>query len=162
MKRLLLVVSGILVAWYVVLATISFLASEETKIRWNLEAMEEAYNRGAAGGVVRHLGDGWRHAGNDVSRRDLQRGLAAEFFQDRDPQSKKLLRRVRLDWEQLQVVLGEGQLESSIPALFERRRGEQWELAWHAELRATWSLLDGDWRVTRSQHVDLSGHSGER
>ena len=157
MKRLLLIACAVFIGWYCLLATISFFASDEAKITWKLEAMEAGYNEGVVRRVVGPLSENWRHDDHFYTKRDVQRGLAAEFFQGRDPKTKKLLRRVRLDWESLTIEVQGDQAQISIEGVFERRVGETWEPKWAA--RFLGELLDGSqgWEFQSTQHEDLSG-----
>jgi hypothetical protein len=71
-KKLILGALALAALWLGSGLVIRFFASDETKIRWLVETMEEAYNAGRPGTCVGPLAKGWRHEGHGVDRETLR------------------------------------------------------------------------------------------
>jgi len=139
--------SGIVLRWF---------ASDETEIRWLVESMEENYNVGDPSGCVEPIAAGWQHAGTELDRRMLF-GALLRIAQERERETRRLRSRVEVD-EAAATIAVEGERATlSVDAQFLRRKGDDWQPAWH--VRITAELADGDdgWEVVTSRHEDLAG-----
>jgi|GEM_PF-2688332 len=158
MKRLLLAVAALVVLWLAGRALVSALASDETRIRWRIEAMRDGYNEGDLGDVVAPIHDDWRHAGSSVDRELLKAGLLREFLQERRSRSKQLVRRVEIVPDSLTIEIGEDEARLEVELSFSRLQGDDsWKESWRALVEAELLRSDGRWLVHRSRHEDLAG-----
>lgn len=131
-------------------------ASDETKIRWLVEQMEEAYNAGRPGSCVGPLAKDWRHEGYALDREMLLGGLF-QAARERDKETRQLRSRVAVDEHALVIVVDGGHATLQVPATFSRLRGGQWEEAWRLAVTAELEHGDDGWKIVRSRHTDLAG-----
>lgn len=158
MKRLLLVLIAIPVLWLAGRALVHALASDETQILWHVEAVREGYNSGDIGDVMVRIHRDWRHERPGVDREMLKGGLLQEFFQDRHPSTKELLRRVDVDQDSIEVRVEGDEAQLGLEAWFSRRgREDEWNEVWRARIEADLVRTEDGWRIQRSRHEDLSG-----
>ncbi len=157
MKRALLVVSAVFFLFFLGRWIVIALASDETKIRWLVENMEDGYNEADAGDCIGPLAEDWTHEGYEVERELIADGIRRDYLQDRDRDTKKLLRRVDIDEDTLVVEVDGDTARFTVEVIFERLQNGEWEETWrmraHAELRAG----DDGWKIHRTRHEDLSG-----
>lgn len=157
MKRFLF---GLLALVIIVLggrAIVRSLASDETKIERLVESMIAGYNAGDVGDTLRPLAKDWSHEGLSWGRQDLRQGLIAEFFQDRDPKTKKLMRRADWDPESLVIEVTGDTATFELDATLSRSRGGAWEVKWRIHLTAELELGSNGWFIQRTRHDDLEG-----
>ena len=135
---------------------VRFLASDETRIRWLIEQMEEAYNDGRPGSCVGPLARDWKHEGYSIDREMLLGGLF-QAARERDKETRQLRSRVEVDEDALEIALDGERATLATEAVFSRLRAGQWERTWHLRIQA--ELVDGDegWKIVKSRHEDLSG-----
>jgi hypothetical protein len=135
---------------------IRFLASDETKIRWLVETMEEAYNAGRPGKCVGPLAKDWRHEGHGIDR-DMLHGALFQVSRERDRETRELLSRVEVDEDALVISVDGDRATLQADTIFSRRRGAAWEPTWELSIEA--DLVDGDdgWEIVRSRHSDRAG-----
>lgn len=133
-----------------------FFAAEETKIRWLVEQMEEAYNHGKPGSCVGPLARSWRHEGSEIDRQMLL-GALFQTARDREKDTRQLRSRVEVDEEAAQVVVDGERATLALEATFSRLRQGQWSETWHARIEA--ELVEGEdgWEIVRSRHEDVRG-----
>jgi hypothetical protein len=131
------------------------LASDETRIRWLVERMEQGYDEGDPGDCVGPLAADWRHEGYELNRELLFGGLLQIAMQERERETRELLTRVELSGLRISVSGDTAELECE--AAFSRRRRGEWQETWR--MRAWAELVDGDdgWEIVRSRHQDLRG-----
>ena len=84
------------------------------------------------GDAVGPLAREWRHEGHSLDRELVKGGLVRESLQDRDPETKELLRRVDLDEETLVVSVEGDRASLEVEASFSRLREGAWETTWRA------------------------------
>lgn len=157
MARFLLALAAVPLLWFGGRALVRLLASDETLIRWAIEDMEEGYNEGDVGDAIGPVHERWAHEGYEFDRELLRAVLVGEFLQDRDPETKKLLRRVRLVEDSL-VVEAEGDgARARVEAVFSRREQGEWRDVWHAHVESDWRRTEDGWRLTSSRHEDRAG-----
>lgn len=158
MARVLLVLLGLVVLGFGGRALIRTLASDETLIRWEIEAMERGYNSGDVGDAIAPLTKDWVHEGYELNRDLLHAGLVGEFFQDRHPVTKELLRRAELVEDSLEVELtGADAARANAEVVFSRLEQEAWGEAWRARIESDWERREDGWRLVHSRHSDLRG-----
>lgn len=139
--------SGLVIRWF---------ASDETRIRWIVADMEEAYNAGDPSGCVESIARSWKHEGNELDRQMLF-GALLRIAQERERETRALRSRVEVDEEAAEIVVADERATLTLDATFQRRRGEEWKPAWHVRIVA--ELVDGDdgWEIVASRHEDLEG-----
>jgi hypothetical protein len=135
---------------------IRFFASDETRIRWLVAQMEEAYNAGRPGSCVGPLAKDWRHEGSSIDREQLLGGLF-QAARERDKETRQLRSKVEVDEDAVQVSVDGERATLATEALFWRLRAGSWEESWRLRIEA--ELEDGDegWEIVRSRHQDLAG-----
>lgn len=135
---------------------IRFFASDETKIRWLVEQMEEAYNAGRPGSCVGPLAKDWSHEGYSLDRQLLLGGLF-QSARDRDRETRQLRSRVEVDESALRIAVTGPRATLATEATFSRLRAGKWEESWRLALEA--ELEDGPdgWKFVTSRHTDLAG-----
>ena len=157
LKQVLTVIAGSLVLYFVGRWVVLALASDETRIRWMIENMEEAYNEGKAGRCVAPLAKNWTHDSYDGVNRDLVFAvLAREVL---GPEAKQRgERRVVVDPEGLLIeVLDEERASLTAEVDFSRLLEEEWQSRWRARVEADLEKGEDGWRIVRSRHTDLEG-----
>lgn len=166
MRRALAVLVALPLLWLGGRALVRAFASDETRIRWMLASMEEGYNTGDVGDAVAPLHRDWSHEGTELDRDLIRAGLARELFQDRDPRTKKLRRRVELDPGSVEVAVGEDGADVALVARFARldprpdagaEDEAAWGVVWTARIEAELVRTDDGWRILRSRHADVEG-----
>jgi len=155
MKRALAVLLATVIVVLGTRAIVRSLASDETKIRWTLEALVEGYNEGDVGDTVRPIAGDWRHEGYGFDRDDVRGKLIAEFFQDRDPKTKQLTRRVALDDDTIEIEVAGELATLTFDAGFERVKDDLWTEVWRARIEADLERGDSGWLIHRTRHTDL-------
>jgi hypothetical protein len=156
LKKILLPLVALIALYLGAGLVIRFFASDETKIRWLVAQMEEAYNAGRPGSCVGPLAKDWRHEGYSIDREQLLGGLF-QAARERDRETRELRTRVEVDEEAVEVTLDGSRATLATEARFFRLRAGAWEPSWH--LRVTAELEDGDdgWEIVKSRHEDLAG-----
>jgi hypothetical protein len=157
MKHVLFIVAASIAAF--VLGRMVFLSfvSDETKIRWLVEEMEEGYNAGDLSDCVGPLHEDWEHDGHSLTRDYLKGGLFQAFREERDRETGKRTSKVEIDPESFSVVVEDEQARIELEARFSRQKQGVWAETWH--IRVFGNLENGEdgWRITRTRHDDLSG-----
>ncbi len=157
LKRTLLLLSTVPVLYFGALLLWRALASDETKIRWLVEGMEEGYNEGRPRACFGPLALDWRHENYELDRELLRGALIRTALQDRDPRTKELLTKVELDDESLAITVDGDRASLECDLTFWRLRSGVWDQVW--SMHATAELAEGDdgWKIVRSRHEDRRG-----
>ena len=156
MKKILFALPALVVLYFGVRTARYALASDETRILWLLEQMEEAYNEGQAGRAVAPLDKDWRHQDLAYDKEDLRIGVFNIGREERDSDGERTSR-VTLDDDGLTIaVTGDGATVAA-PVAFARREDGQWSDEWKAVVHADLARQDGGWRIVSSRHDDVEG-----
>lgn len=155
-KKILLPLFALLVLYLGIGLVIRFFASDETKIRWLVAQMEQAYNAGRPGACVGPLAKAWRHEGYELDREMLLGGLF-QAAREREKETRQLRSKVEVDEDALEVVVNGERATLSTQAVFWRLRAGSWVQSWHLRIQA--DLVDGEegWEIVKSRHDDLAG-----
>jgi hypothetical protein len=161
MKKILIGVIGIALAGMAVYWMRLATASEETKIRWLLEGMEEGFNDSSARSVVNGLSEEFLEESERLEKHEIRQFLLYLFFRERDPSTKEFRFRVRLHEPDIQVALPDAReatvrLRAEFLRL-ENGRERSWKTAWEADIEARLKKEDDDWKVHRSRHREVAG-----
>jgi hypothetical protein len=155
-KRVLLVLLGLVALFFGVRAIVHALASDETKIRWLLEDMTDGFNETRMNPILSGLAQEFVDDGSGARKDDVRAALAQLFLQRKDPQTKKFPFRARIEVEAVRVQ-GTKSAESDFVLDVEESRGELWRAAWKARVHADLVQDSGDWFVQRTRVDTLEG-----
>lgn len=155
MRRVLLVLIALAAGGLLVVRLRTALASEETRIRWRLEAALEGFNDQRVAPCLRALAEDWRHA-DGLSREELGDGLRYLFFSER---RGTFPHRVALEDETLSIEVSadpEGSAELEFVLVFETLDEETWTTSWRARVLARFVRGDEQgWRCAGSSSRTL-------
>ena len=158
MKRLLLVGLPLLVLGVFGLRwAIHALASDETRIRWMVEAMEEGFNDGSAKGATGGLGRDWRHEGMDGLDAETLRGMLLREFMELRRRDGELSVRIEVPEDTLAITVDGESATLECEALMERRREGKWTGAWRSRIEGELRKGEEGWEILRTRHEDLEG-----
>ena len=157
MKRALLVVFALVFLFFLGRWIVIALASDETKIRWLVENMEDGYNEADAGDCIGPLAEDWTHEGYEVERELIRGAILQDYLQDRDRETKKLRRRVDVDHDTLVVEVDGDTARFTVEVTFERLREGEWEETWRMRAQAELQAGEDGWKIHRTRHEDLRG-----
>jgi hypothetical protein len=162
MKRILLAALAlaalVLTARYLFLA----LASDETKITWLIEEMEEGFDEGRAGTATSGLARDWSHGDSSIDRDTLRALLAQEFLTARQSSDRALRYRVEIPETTLEIEVEGDSADLRCEAVFESRRGEEWSTVWRVSVEVELRKGEGEWEIHASRHEDLEGRGLRR
>lgn len=136
-----------------------FLASEETRIRWRIEAMMNGFNDTRLSPALSGVGAEWRDRTRRVDRQRLADGLRYLFFQEKDPDTKRFPYRVELEPGTL-VIEVDPTTRTRAEVAFEARflalsRGE-WRPTWRVRVRTEMHKHENlGWQMQESEHETL-------
>lgn len=156
MKRVLLAIAGLVALALCVRWVVLAFVSDATKIRRIVEDMEAAYDAGNPGEVVDPLAFDWHHDGVELDRRMLF-GALLGVARDRDRTTGEVRTRVDVAPEALVIAVEGDHATLEAEAVFERRRGEDWQETWRVVFDADLEKRGGDWTIVRSAHRDVRG-----
>lgn len=165
MRRPTLWIAGLLILGALAVVGYRALASDTTRIRWQIQAAAEAFNDTHLAGCLGALTPDYRAAaagggGEAIDRAALANVLRHLFLTRIDDRTKRFLWRVRVPDETLAVQVPDG-AETGATADFdlhlEERQGDDWLPRWHLRVRASLRVEAGEWRIERSSHETLAG-----
>lgn len=156
LKKILIGLVALTVLYLGTTFLIRSLASDETKIRWLVAGMEEAYNGGHAGQCVAPLAKNWRHAGTELDR-ELLLGALFQASRERDPKTRQHLSRVEVDEDAAAVTVTGERATFGADATFSRLRRGAWEETWRLRIEAELENGADGWEIVASRHTDLRG-----
>jgi hypothetical protein len=131
-------------------------SSDETKIRWLVEEMEEGYNTGSPGTTVGPLARTWHHDGSEIDRQMLL-GALFEAARDRDRETKRLRSRVEVDEDAAVITVTGERATLAADAVFSRWVADAWKETWRVHFEAELVNGDGGWEIVQSRHQDQTG-----
>ena len=153
MKRAFLILVAAVALYVGGRAALHGLASDETRILWLVERMEEGYNESQSGQAVSPLAEDWRHADYAVDREAL-RGHVFQNYMERD---KSKPRRVTVDYEALLITVDGDRATLEAPVGYARLENDAWNEGWRFQVFAELERRDGGWLIVKSRHEDLHG-----
>lgn len=155
---------GLLVAallWIGGRALVDALASDETKIRRRIETACEGFGDTRMDPVLDLLARDFVDETSGFERANVREGVAAIFFQSKDPQTKGFPYRARLVPESLDVAVEpsdppEARVRFTVEVVDTRGGGER--TAWSAAIDG--AFVDGEdgWQMRRSTHTTTKGN----
>ncbi|MEX1024441.1 MAG: hypothetical protein WD226_05125 [Planctomycetota bacterium] len=157
MKRFLLVPLAAVAIYFAGRSLVMLFVSDETKIRWIVEEMQESFNDARAGGCLSPVADTWRHEDSAwLDRETLHGALVRTFFTERD-RDKRFLLRVEVPEDNLVIVVTDDTADVRAAVKFLRREGEAWAVTWYFELEAEFRDGDDGWQIHRTSHRNVEG-----
>jgi len=159
LKRFLLTALATVVLAFVGRMLVRAVASDETKIRWRLEAMAEGFNETSNNACTEGLADDFLDESYGADRALVRQALAYLFFHRKDPVTRGFLYRVELPPESMRIAVDEGGETARLEmiARFFERNGAAEEVAWETRIDAELVERDGEWLIRRSEHQTLAG-----
>jgi hypothetical protein len=156
MRRLLISVLTVglaaLLVWRIALA----LVPADTRIRWRLEGMAEAFDATRLSPVAAGLAPDFRDQTSGYERAlvlDLLRAFYLEHARGVFPYD------VDLPEDLIAIDLGEdgATAHATFVADFSALTGDTWKPAWSVQIEAELLSTDDGWRIVRSTHETLTG-----
>ena len=158
MRRILLILIGLVVAFVGFQYIRGCLVSEETKIRWRIEEMEEGFDDAKVSPCLRGVADGWRDSRSGVTRVLLADVLRSVFFHERDPKTKRFRYRVELEEEPVIELDSKDTHHASVTIVlrFDTLDGVEWAPTWRVQVEAEMhKYSDHGWQMTRTERETL-------
>jgi hypothetical protein len=148
--------------WFGGRAIVRWLASDETKIRWRIESACEGFGATRMDPILELFAREFRDETSGATRDDLRAGIAAAFFQEKDPQTKKFPYRAVVPREELSIEVSKSDPKTATVRFLTRivdTRGGKERIAW--EFRANGAFKHGDdgWQLVSTSHVTSTGNS---
>jgi len=157
MKHVLFVLAASVMAFVLGRMVILAFVSDETKIRWLIQEMEEGFNDGDLSDCIGPLHTDWKHDGHSMNRDYLKGGLFQTFREERDRDTGRRTSKVEVDLESFSVEVEDEQARFEVEALFSRFKRDAWEETWHIRVFGDLEQGEDGWKITRTRHDDLSG-----
>ena len=136
------------------------IASEETRIRWKLEAMADGFNHTDTNQVLAGLAPDYFDQTYGADRPTVRQALAYVFLQRKDPVTKGFLYEVELPEDAIEIELvGEHEESARVTLLarFSEKKGEQRTVVWETRVQAVMIEREGEWMVATSEQDTESG-----
>lgn len=161
--QIIAVIAALAIAGYAISRA---LASDETRIRWLIEATIEAFNDSRVGGTIEGLAEEFREETAKLGRDEVKLILLHLFLQERDPQTKdfrfKVVPADKLAGREMELKVKfdpASPLKASLTlaVAFCKMQGEAAGPAWTIEVDASLEKKDDGWKVVTSRHKTLSG-----
>lgn len=150
-----ILILGILLVWFGGRILIRSLASDETLIRWQIEAMVEGFNTRSMGKVLGGIADDFVDETSRTRKKDLHAALVHVFMTEIDHLTKSFALRADLEKDALEISLlsdSEATVAASIRIVATHSNSET--PYWDLKLRAQMKKLDGDWRFKKTTEVN--------
>ena len=163
MRRILLGLAAAVVLFLVGRAIVRALVSDETKIRWMVEDMQEGFDRTRMDPILVAFAEDFSDETSGANRQDVRQALAYLFLTAKDPQTKAFPYRVEVEITKLAIDPGSGgepgadcDLAARFFDLREHSGGEP-EPAWVIAIASRWERGEYGWRIARTKYETKSG-----
>ena len=159
MKRFLLTALATIVLALFGRMLVRAIASDETKIRWQLDALVEAFDETSNNGCTAVLAQDYLDETSGADRALVRQGLAYLFFHGKDPVTKGFVYRLELPEESTTIRVDEaaGTAHVALTARMLEKHAESERIAWETRIDAELVESDGEWLIRRSEHATLAG-----
>jgi hypothetical protein len=150
------------VVWLGGRALVHALVSDETQIRWKLEAACEGFNEERMNPILDFLAPDFIEESHGARRQDVRAGVASVFFSAKDPQTKEFPYVAIVVPETLTVDFDTGDEDKARLRCSIRitdTRGDEDRIAWEFKLDGT--VVDGDdgWQLVNARADLVKGSS---
>ncbi len=156
MRKIALILAGLVLTFLAGRAVIRGMASEETKIRWLVQEEVEAFNATSISGCMEVFASEYQETTTGLYRADLQRVLLYVFQTFRDRDSREFLYHLVAPDELVDVVLRD-QEETKAEADFKVVLSERGEPVWSIRVQAELFRGEDGWRFVSSRHSTVEG-----
>ena len=136
------------------------LLSDEARIRRQIDASLDAFNRARAGSCVSVLAEDFRDETHRADRRAIRGYLAALFISSQNRVDGRFRYAVRLLEDELRIAVredGSGRADVTGALAFRDLLSESEEPAWEAAVTALFAKESGDWLVKTASFETRSG-----
>jgi hypothetical protein len=155
LKRLLLALAAVAALGLIGRAIYRALASEETKIGWLVDDMTEGFDDRRTNAILTGLDTQFLDETYGADRDLVRAALVRLFFEANDETTKKFLYRV--EWSAKSIVVTDDHATAELDLNFLKRKGESFEAAWKARVKAQLQKKDGYWRFVRTETSTAEG-----
>ena len=156
MRKIALILAGLVLTFLAGRAVIRGMATEETKIRWLVQEEVEAFNATSISGCMEVFASEYQETTTGLYRADLQRVLLYVFQKFRDRDSREFLYHLVAPDELVDVVLRD-QAETMAEADFKVVLSERGVPVWSIRVQAELFRGEDGWRFVSSQHSTVEG-----
>jgi hypothetical protein len=157
MKQVLVILAATVMTFVLGRMLVLALVSDETKITWLIEGMEEGYNEGDLSDCIGPLHDDWRHDGYSVNREYMKGGLFRAFREERDGETHERTSKVEIVGDGPSVEVTGDTARVEVEARFSRMRGDAWEETWHIRVFGDLEQGEDGWKIVHTRHDDVKG-----
>lgn len=156
MRKIALILAGLVLTFLAGRAVIRGMASEETRIRWLVQEEVEAFNATSIDRCMEVFASEYQETTTGLYRADLQRVLRYVFQKFRDRDSREFLYHLVAPDELVDVVLRD-QAETEAEADFVVVLSERGVPVWSIRVQAELFRGEDGWRFVSSQHSTVEG-----
>jgi len=140
-------------------ALLRALASDESKIRMRLEEACEGFGDARMNPILEFLARDFVDETSGFHRDDVRGAVAAAFFQEKDPQTKKFPYRAEVVPETLTVAVEAESARVAFVIRIVNTAGDARRTAWEFAVDGTMRDGDDGWQLARCTHDTRSGSS---
>jgi hypothetical protein len=159
-RRALFAILATICLWFAGRAIVHALASDETKIRWKIEAACQGFDDTRMNPILDLLAKDYREETLGFSREDVRSAVASIFFSEKDPQTKRFPYRVELVAEDLVIEVEKPDAKRARVALHARildtRDGAK-RNAWEFRVTGTLEKYPDGWQLATSTQETVAG-----
>ena len=156
MKKIALILAGLMLAFLAGRAVIRGMASAETKIRWLVQEEVEAFNATRIDRCMEVFAPDYQETTASLDRSSLQRILLYVFQKFRDRESREFIYSLAAPDELVDVVLRDEE-ETEAEADFKVVLSERGVPVWSIRVQAELFRGEDGWRFVSSQHSTVEG-----
>jgi len=135
----------------------SALASNEQKIRWVFEDVQQGFDATRLAPVIGGFEPGFRDESSGMTRNELRDVLIYLFLNEHDPETKRFSLRMELDPDALEIEMtGPAHAAVRGAARFIEVRAGVERVFWDARFVAELDELEDGWQIVRTSQVNLT------
>ncbi len=152
-----LVAAAIVVVLFLYWVVNAFI-SDETKIRWQIEAAVESFNSCRGGACAAILSEKYRDDTSGATRDSVRKFLLPIFLRKQNKQGGLFLYPVRIPQEDLEInVTADAEAKVDLRIEFHKLETEGEAPVWELKIAAVFNKEDGEWLAQRTSFEILSG-----
>ena len=159
MKRVLLLLVGLGLAYFGGRALWRALASPETKIRWTLEGGVAGFNAQRTDPCLEPLAASFVDETTGIGRDHVREALIVLFLQTMQDGADGFPYRLELPRDQLAIEVESGNEAASVELVlrFLEQAGDTEQVAWEIHVKGRMERQDPGWRLVSTTHETVSG-----
>ena len=157
MKRTLSILVSVAIIVLMVFVAIRMFASDESRIRSQIESFTVAFNDQNLGNCMDVIDPEYRdETVRRVDRKMLESVLRYIFMSQM--RSVGIPMRIRVPESSIAIEIEEGeQAAVEFEGILENEKAEGWKLQWHLKIESRMRKVDGDWIIYRTSHSTIEG-----